>query len=251
MSKLTTPLCQKPGIEHPIIGAPISAEPEFVAAVSNSGGLGIIQASWYEAEELLDTILQVRRLTDRPFGANFVLPLIEDQGFANLIAALEAKVPVISTFWGDLAPVVERIRDADALSLPTVGSAEEARRVVDVVVAQGVEAGGHVWGQVGTIALTPAVVDAIPGMPIQLPRAALRMAEVLRLFWRLVPGPPGSEPDCSWQPNVRIIASIGTSSNRRSKLILFGQRFSMAHRPAASQRKLAGSFLWVLPEQMR
>lgn len=162
MSKLTTPLCQKPGIEHPVIGAPISAEPEFVAAVSNSGGLGIIQASWHEAEELLDTISQVRRLTDRPFGANFVLPLIEDQGFANLIAALEAKVPVISTFWGDPAPVVERIRDADALSLPTVGSAEEARRVVDVVMAQGVEAGGHVWGQVGTIALTPAVVDAIP-----------------------------------------------------------------------------------------
>jgi NAD(P)H-dependent flavin oxidoreductase YrpB (nitropropane dioxygenase family) len=50
--------------------------------------------------------------------------------------------------------------------LHTVGSAAEAKRVVDlgvdVVVAQGVEAGGHVWGQVGTIALTPAVVDAVP-----------------------------------------------------------------------------------------
>lgn len=166
MSKLTTPLCRLLGIEHPMIGAPISASPRFVAAVSNTGGLGMIQATWQGADELVTIIADVRRQTDRPFGANFVLPLIEDQDYANLNAALDAGVPVVSTFWGDPAPVIERIHAAGALSCHTVGSAAEARRVVDlgvdVVVAQGVEAGGHVWGQVGTIALTPAVVDAVP-----------------------------------------------------------------------------------------
>jgi nitronate monooxygenase len=52
----------------------------------------------------------------------------------------------------------------------TVGSAEEARRAVasgvDVVVAQGWEAGGHVWGKVATLPLVPAVVDAVTPVPV-------------------------------------------------------------------------------------
>src|SRR4051794_14145063 len=52
----------------------------------------------------------------------------------------------------------------------TVGSAEEARRAVacgaDIVVAQGWEAGGHVWGAVATLPLVPAVVDAVAPVPV-------------------------------------------------------------------------------------
>ena len=52
----------------------------------------------------------------------------------------------------------------------TVGTAEEARRAVasgvDVVVAQGREAGGHVWGNVATLPLVPAVVDAVAPVPV-------------------------------------------------------------------------------------
>jgi len=168
--KLTTPLCHRLGIALPIIQAPISHAPEFVAAASNRGGLGMIQATWLEIRNLRDTISRVRRLTDKPFGVNFVLPLTEAQGHAGVDAALELGVPVVSTFWADPAPVIGRIHDAGALALHTVGSAEEARRVVDLgvdaVVAQGVEAGGHVWGQVGTLVLTPAVVDAVPDTPV-------------------------------------------------------------------------------------
>jgi NAD(P)H-dependent flavin oxidoreductase YrpB (nitropropane dioxygenase family) len=167
---LTTPLCRRLGIDLPIIQAPISASPEFVAAASNRGGLGMIRATWLEIEELRDTISEVQRMTDKPFGVNFVLPLTKVQGHANLDVALELGVPVVSTVWADPAPVIARIHDAGALSFHTVGSAEEARRVVDLgvdaVVAQGVEAGGHVWGQVGTLVLTPAVVDAVPKTPV-------------------------------------------------------------------------------------
>src|SRR5207249_1962173 len=71
----------------------------------------------------------------------------------------------VSVFWGDPAPQVERVHAAGALLLATVGSSDEARRAeeagVDVVVAQGWEAGGHVRGGVATLPLVAAVVDAV------------------------------------------------------------------------------------------
>jgi nitronate monooxygenase len=72
--------------------------------------------------------------------------------------------------WGDPAGYVEAVHSADGVVLQTVGSAEEARRAVDggadVVVAQGWEAGGHVWSRVATLPLVPAVVDAVAPVPV-------------------------------------------------------------------------------------
>lgn len=166
MLNLTTPLCRFLGVTRPIVQAPITASPELVAGVSNAGGLGMIPVTWIGTDDLRNMIGDVRRQTELPFGVNVVLSLMEDQQHANLDVALEAGVPVVSTFWGDPTPLIERIHNAGAIAMHTIGSAEEARRVVDVgvdvVVAQGVEAGGHVWGKVATMVLTPAVVDAVP-----------------------------------------------------------------------------------------
>ena len=75
------------------------------------------------------------------------------------------RVEIISTFWGDPGPWTRLIHDTGALHLHTVGSVDEAvaavRAGVDVIVAQGAEAGGHVRGTVSTLALVPAVVDAV------------------------------------------------------------------------------------------
>jgi nitronate monooxygenase len=72
--------------------------------------------------------------------------------------------------WGDPSGYIEPVHDAGGLVMLTVGSAEEARRAVasgvDVVVAQGWEAGGHVWGTVATLPLVPAVVDAVTPVPV-------------------------------------------------------------------------------------
>ena len=77
---------------------------------------------------------------------------------------------MVSTFWGDPGPHVDAIHAGGALHAHTVGSAEEARRAVDagvdVIVAQGWEAGGRVWGEVATLALVPAVVDAVAPVPV-------------------------------------------------------------------------------------
>lgn len=71
---------------------------------------------------------------------------------------------------GDPGGYIEPVHDAGGIVLHTVGSAEEARRAVasgvDVVVAQGREAGGHVWGRVATLPLVPAVVDAVTPVPV-------------------------------------------------------------------------------------
>jgi nitronate monooxygenase len=164
---MRTPLCDLLGIEHPIVQAPMGgpAVPRLAAAVSNAGALGMLVLG--RSDDAGAPVRELRGLTQRPFAANFVLR--EDQ-HERLDAALEAGLAIVSLFWGDPKPYVDRIHDAGALLLHTVGSAEEAKRVVaagaDVVVAQGWDAGGHVWGQIGTLALVPAVVDAVEPTPV-------------------------------------------------------------------------------------
>ena len=155
-----TPVCELLGIEQTIVQAPMSAIPELAAAVSNAGGLGMLALTW--STPAGDPVRETAALTDRPFGGNFILN--SDQ-HRRLDQALEAGMRIVSLMWGDPAGYVEQVHDAGGLILHTVRSAEEARRAVasgvDVVVAQGWEAGGHVWGQIGTLPLVPAVVDAV------------------------------------------------------------------------------------------
>ncbi|WP_308467627.1 NAD(P)H-dependent flavin oxidoreductase [Rathayibacter soli] len=162
---MRTPVCELLGIERPIVQAPMSAAPELAAAVSNAGALGMLALTWSTPVE--NVVRETAALTDRPFGGNFVLN--SDQ-HRRIDKALEAGVRIVSLFWGDPSTYVEQIHDAKGVVLHTVGSAEEARRAVavgvDVVVAQGWEAGGHVWGQVATLALVPAVVDAVEPVPV-------------------------------------------------------------------------------------
>jgi len=166
---LKTPLCDRLGIELPIIAAPMGfvSGPELAAAVSNAGGLGIMSFSGNPAPVLREEIRRLRRLTAKPFGVNLILYFpVEEQ----VAVCLEERVPVLSLFWGDPAPWVERAHAAGVTVAHQVGSVEAARRAagagVDLVIAQGVEAGGHVEGRVGTMVLVPRVVDAIAPVPV-------------------------------------------------------------------------------------
>ena len=160
------------GIEQPIIQAPIGglSVPALASAVSNAGGLGMMAITWLELGEIRDAIAAVRAATQRPFGVNVVIDPQDPPQDERVETALQAGAPIVSFFWGDPAPYVERVHAAGAKVLLTVGSAEEARRAVDAgvdgIVAQGWEAGGHVWSQVSTLALVPAVVDAVGKTPV-------------------------------------------------------------------------------------
>lgn len=157
------------GMTLPVVQAPIggATTPELVAAVSNAGGLGMLALTWTPLDRIRARIQAVQALTGKAFGINLVLQWPQHE---RLSLCLREGVPVVSTFWGDPAPYVQRVHAAGALHVHTVGSASEARRAVDAgvdaVVAQGLEAGGHVWGEVGTLALVPAVVDAVHPVPV-------------------------------------------------------------------------------------
>jgi nitronate monooxygenase len=165
VTAVTTPVCELLGIEQPIVQAPMSDIPPLAAAVSNAGALGMVTLTW--SEDAGAVIRETAALTARPFGGNFVLT--EDH-HRRLDQALEAGLRIVSFFWGDASGYVEQVHDAGGIVMHTVGTAEEARRAVasgaDVIVAQGWEAGGHVWGTVATLPLVPAVVDAVAPVPV-------------------------------------------------------------------------------------
>jgi nitronate monooxygenase len=112
-------------------------------------------------------VRETAAMTSNPFGGNFVISWDQQ---AQIEAALEAGLRIVSLSFGDPAGYVDQVHAAGALVLHSVGSAEEAKRAVaagvDVVVAQGWEAGGHVWGRVATLPLVPAVVDAVAPIPV-------------------------------------------------------------------------------------
>jgi nitronate monooxygenase len=153
------------GIEQPIVQAPIAEVPQLTAAVSNAGALGTITLTW--SADVAATVRQTAALTARPFGGNFILT---SDHHRRLDQALEAGLRIVSFMWGDPSGYVKAVHDAGGIVMHTVGSAEEARRAVasgvDVIVAQGWEAGGHVWGTVATLPLVPAVVDAVAPVPV-------------------------------------------------------------------------------------
>jgi len=162
---VTTPLCELLGIERPIVQAPMSDIVPLAAAVSNAGALGMVTLTW--SADTAAVVREVAALTSRPFGGNFVLTSDHHRG---LDQALAAGLRIVSFFMGDPASYVEQVHDAGGIVLHTVGTAEEARRAVasgvDVIVAQGWEAGGHVWGTIATLPLIPVVVDAVAPVPV-------------------------------------------------------------------------------------
>jgi NAD(P)H-dependent flavin oxidoreductase YrpB (nitropropane dioxygenase family) len=162
---MSTALRELLGMERPIVQAPMSDITGLAAAVSNAGALGMVTLTW--SADIGAVVRETAALTARPFGGNFVLT---SDHHDHLDQALEAGLKIVSFMWGDPSSYVKTVHDAGGIALHTVGSAEEARRSVaagvDVIVAQGWEAGGHVWGRVATLPLVPAVVDAVTPVPV-------------------------------------------------------------------------------------
>ena len=161
---IKTPLCDLLGIRHPIIqgGMAWVATPELAAAVSNAGGLGIVGAGSAPPDVVRRMVRRTRELTDRPFGAN--VPLFAVEAEQALQVFVEEKVAVVTIGGGNPGPFLERLQRAGICVIPVVASVALARRVarqgVDAIIAEGMEAGGHV-GDVATMPLVPQVVDAV------------------------------------------------------------------------------------------
>src|SRR5689334_10181888 len=100
---MRTKLCERLGIELPVVQAPMggAAGPQLAAAVSNAGGLGMLPLSWHPPEAVRAAIRETWALTDKPFGVNLVLAFPQDERFE---ICLQEGVRVISFFWGDPGP---------------------------------------------------------------------------------------------------------------------------------------------------
>jgi nitronate monooxygenase/enoyl-[acyl-carrier protein] reductase II len=167
---LRTPFSELFGIDAPILQAPIwpAVTPELVAAVSEAGALGSVGAVFGSADDVRGQMRRVRELTDRGFVVNHVVPQLDEEAFE---ATLEDPPAAVSFALGDPGRLVDRVHAAGARviqQIHTVGQAREAaERGVDVLIAQGSEAGGQgMIAGVGAMALVPAVVDAVAPIPV-------------------------------------------------------------------------------------
>ena len=167
-SMLRTELCDVLGIDAPIIqaGMSVHTSPALVVAVSQAGGLGSLGAWGRSTEALRDGIRQIRDSSDAPFAVNHLPPDLDEESFA---VTLGAAVPVISFATGNPGDLVARAHDAGSLvtvQVTTVQQAEQAAGLgVDVVIAQGGEAGGY-GGEIATTVLVPQVVRRVTPVPV-------------------------------------------------------------------------------------
>jgi NAD(P)H-dependent flavin oxidoreductase YrpB (nitropropane dioxygenase family) len=170
----------------------------LAGAVSKAGGLGVMGLTFHTPEAVRAEIHAIRRITDRPFGVGLIIPtdipadvrernippfpdfladllprvaglkgsppppLTLELARAQVAVALEERVPVLSAGIGTPEWLVEDAHKAGTKVISVIGAARHASRVsklgTDCIVAQGMEAGGHV-GQIPTAVLVPQVVD--------------------------------------------------------------------------------------------
>ena len=161
---MKTRITEMLGIACPIIqgGMAWVAESHLAAAVSEAGGLGLIGAASAPAEVIRTYIREVRERTDKPFGVNVMLLSPYSEEVAKVI--VEEKVPVVTTGAGNPEKYMPMWKEAGVKVIPVVASVAMAKRMerygADAVVAEGMEAGGHIGNQT-TMALIPQIVDAV------------------------------------------------------------------------------------------
>ena len=148
---LSTALTQRLSCRYPIISAGMGgpARSELAAAVSEAGGFGLLGMVRESPDLIAREIADVRRRTSRPFGVNLI-PFATDPKLLKeeLAVCLDARVPAMCFFWDVFPDIVAQAKKAGCLVLHQVGSLEDALLAesagADVVILQGVEAGGHV-----------------------------------------------------------------------------------------------------------
>jgi nitronate monooxygenase len=203
-------LCELIGIEFPLIQAGMAGGAttvELVVNVSEAGALGTLGAAYMKPEDIRKTIRKIKERTSKPFAVNLFCTSMRDD-FTNLKEVdsilqvfreklgiiqkeelrtvdtfeeqfqvlLEEEVPIISTAFGLLSPEkVEKLKSLHIKIISMVTTVKEAilaeENGVDIIVAQGSDAGGHRstfniedqpnGANIGTFSLIPQVVDSV------------------------------------------------------------------------------------------
>lgn len=161
---LTTPFTELLGCRVPLQQAGMGGvtTADLAAAVADAGGVGMMAMPMASATEVADALTALRRRTAGVFGMNVLVPFLD----RDVVAAAAGHCRLVEFFYGEPdAALVEVVHAGGALACWQVGSVREAVAAADagcdVIVAQGVEAGGHVRGTTGLLPLLGQVVDAV------------------------------------------------------------------------------------------
>ena len=172
---LGTRLTERYGIELPFVSAGMGfiALPPLVAAVSNAGGFGLLANGAAPPEVLRNMIGATRQQTARPFGVNFI---IETTAFGPLTTethvqvCVDERLPVVFFWTPPPHEWVRRLKEAHCdvwFQTSSVAAAQAAiASGVDIIIAQGREAGGHNRSSTGLFTLLPRMVDALGSVPV-------------------------------------------------------------------------------------
>lgn len=164
--RLHTSFCELVGVETPIVqtGMGWVAGPSLVSASANAGALGILASATMDFAQLRESITEVKASTDRPFGVNLRADSADVGDRIRLL--IDENVRVASFAQAPKQNLIDQLRDAGVLVIPSIGAKRHAEKVldwgVDAVLVQGGEGGGHT-GPVPTSILLPQVVDAVGG----------------------------------------------------------------------------------------
>ncbi|MDE2073592.1 MAG: nitronate monooxygenase [Alphaproteobacteria bacterium] len=171
-SSLHTPVCDLLGCDYPVVLAGMGgvSRSGLVSAVTAAGGFGFLGMVRESPELIRAEVAGVRAATGRDFGVNLIPAATDPTLFAaELDACIAERVPVVSLFWDLSVGAIQRLRAAGILVACQVGSVREAvaaeQAGAQILIAQGVEAGGHIRGTTPLAALVSQVVAAV-GVPV-------------------------------------------------------------------------------------
>jgi len=161
---LQTRVTELLGCDHPILqtGMGWVATPKLVAAACNAGAFGFLAAATIPPAEVEAAILEVKALTDRPFGVNFLM----DAPGADVIADAIIRQGVRAAGYNRApsAELIARMKNAGVICVPTCGAVKHASKAqqlgADIIIVQGGEGGGHT-GTTPSSLLASACADAV------------------------------------------------------------------------------------------
>ena len=154
------------GIDYPIIQAPMGwiARAQLASAVSNAGGLGIIETSSGQLDAIRDEIVKMRDLTDKPFGVNIAQLFVRDPSIVQFV--VDQGVRFVTTSAGDPTKYTAQLKDAGLTVFHVVPTLSAARKAVDAgvdgLVVEGGEGGGFKNPRdVSTMVLVPLIASQV------------------------------------------------------------------------------------------
>lgn len=163
---MKTPITELLGVDYPIIQAPMGwiARSALASAVSNAGGLGIIETSSGELDAIRDEIQKMRTLTDKPFGVNIAQAFVRDPSIADFV--VEQGVRFVTTSAGDPTKYTAKLKGAGLTVFHVVPTLAAALKAVDAgvdgLIVEGGEGGGFKNPRdVSTMVLVPLIREHV------------------------------------------------------------------------------------------